>query len=201
MVAPSAGEASRRQRGELLDASPATARRVVFWLWGGASADPASLHDDDEGASWPSLVLQTSRIDCMEAFRRVTRIVGGRASPTFGGHCRSPKRAKKAQRCTVSRVHRRHSCHSSFQTSLQQRRPAAPRASKNKKEELQRQHSQRRDDGPLRPPRPQRRRSAPRRVHKGIHRAPRKIKDRGAGAHAREVWWRRPGRRRERRFV
>ena len=102
MVAPSAGEASRRRRGELLDASPATARRVVFLLWGGASADPASLHDDDEGASWPSLVLQTSRVDGVEAFRRVC---GGRrrglisdAKEAFLAH------AKPAASCRFARA-------------------------------------------------------------------------------------------------
>ena len=70
MAVPSAPDESRRRRGGRPDAS-ATTRRVVFLLWGGASADPASLHD--EVASWPSLVLQTSRVDGVEGFRRISR--------------------------------------------------------------------------------------------------------------------------------
>ena len=70
MATSSALGESRRRRGGRPDAS-ATTRRVVFLLWGGASADPVSLHD--EVASWPSLVLQTSRVDGMGAFRCVSR--------------------------------------------------------------------------------------------------------------------------------
>ena len=132
MVAPSAGEASRRRRGELLDASPATARRVVFLLWGGASADPASLHD--EVASWPSLVLQTSRVDGVEGFRRISRDRRRPSLSDFWWALLEPKRPKKRSGAAVSRVHRRESHHSSCQPLLQRARPRAATASKNKKE-------------------------------------------------------------------
>ena len=103
-AASSAPDESRRWRGGVLDASATTARRVVFLLWGGASADPASLHDDNEGASWPSLVLQTSRIDGVEGFRRVSRDRRRRLLSETRQALPSKKRAQSRQRAAVLRV-------------------------------------------------------------------------------------------------
>ena len=127
----SAPDESRRRRGGVPDAS-ATTRRVAFLLWGGASADPASLHDDDEGASWPSVVLQTSLFDGVDAFRCVSRDRRRPSLSAFGGHCLAKTALKKRSGAAVSRVHRRQSHHSSFPTLLQ-RAPTARRASSKNK--------------------------------------------------------------------
>ena len=134
MAVPSAPDESRRRRGGRPDAS-ATTRRVVFLLWGGASADPASLHDDDEGASWPSLVLQTSRVDGMGAFRCVSRVRRRPSLSDFLVGIAGAKRAKKSaavqpfHECTGVKVTTRPANHCCSERDRAPRQPAKTKKS------------------------------------------------------------------------